>query len=169
MSQDAPKVDATRIDALMASLTYDTAHLAGTTSTVATARLPGGFVAAIGHSACVAPENFDAELGRKYAIQDAERSARGKLWQFEGYALYLELEKIRAAGIGNMPAHEQRVVLERIELKERINRLAAFRVTPFFTTLPAAEQGRLTRQQDIMQQLDAVLAERINAFPVVSA
>lgn len=168
MSQDAPKVEETRINALMASLTYNTAHVPDTTSTMATARLPGGFVVAIGHSACVAPENFDAEKGRQYAIEDAERGARGKLWQFEGYALYLELEKIRAAGVGHMPAHQQRVVLEQIENRGRLDRLNAFRKSPFFTTLDGAEQGRLTRQADIMQQLDTVLAERINAFPVVT-
>lgn len=168
MSQNAnaPKVEETRINALVASLTYNTAHVPDTTSTMATARLPGGFVVAIGHSACVSPENFDAEKGRQYAIEDAERAARGKLWAFEGYALYLELEKLRAAGIGHMPAHQQRVVLERIELGERIDKLAAFRKSPFFTTLDGAEQGRLTRQEDIMRQLDAVLSERINAFPV---
>jgi hypothetical protein len=165
---NAPKVEETRINALVASLTYETAHVLNTTSTVATARLPGGFVAAIGHSACVAPENFDAEKGRQYAIEDAERQARDKLWAFEGYALYLELEKLRAAGIGHMPAHQQRVVLEQIENRNRLDKLNAFRAAPYFGQLDGAEQGRLTRQADIMQQLDTVLSERINAFPLVS-
>src|SRR5881275_1126180 len=50
-------------------------------------------------------------------------AARGKLWSFEGYALYLELEKLRAAGIGHMPAHQQRVVLEQIELRAKAEKL----------------------------------------------
>lgn len=93
---DAPKVEEARIAALMASIDYKTAHLDGTTSTVATARLPGGFVVAVGHSACVSAANFNAEKGRKYAIEDAERKSRHNLWEFEGYALYLRMEQQRA-------------------------------------------------------------------------
>lgn len=165
----APKVEQTRIEALMASLTYDTAHLGGTTSTVATARLPGGFVVAIGHSATVNAENFDADKGRQYAIESAERKARAALWEMEGYALFLRMEQIRAAGIGHMPAHQQRVVLEQIENRGRLERLNAFRVSPFFTTLDEAERERLTLQADIMKRLDEVLSARINAFPVEAA
>lgn len=164
----APKVENVRINALVASLTYETAHVPNTTSTVATARLPGGFVVAIGHNACVAPENFDAEKGRKYAIEDAESKARDLLWELEGYALYLRLEQLRAAGVDlAMPAHQQRVVLEHIENRDRLEKLKAFLGSGMFQTLDDAEQSRLTRQQDIMYQLDAVLSERINAFPVV--
>lgn len=36
-----------------------------------------------GESACAAPENFNAELGRKFAREQAIR----KLWAFEGLAL----------------------------------------------------------------------------------
>jgi len=36
-----------------------------------------------GESACASPENFDAELGRKIARDNA----RGKIWALEGYAL----------------------------------------------------------------------------------
>lgn len=165
---NGPRITSEHIDALVASLTYETAHVPGTTSTVATARLPGGFVAAIGHSACIAPENFDLALGKKYAIQDAEKEARDALWQFEGYALYLQLEQLRAAGVDKtMPAHEQRVILELIDLKDKISKLGAFRATPWFANLVAAEQGRLTRQQEAMQAYADILAERITAFPIL--
>jgi hypothetical protein len=36
-----------------------------------------------GESACASPENFDAELGRKIAGQNA----RAKIWPLEGYLL----------------------------------------------------------------------------------
>ena len=36
-----------------------------------------------GESACASPENFDAEIGRKIARQNAE----AKIWALEGYAL----------------------------------------------------------------------------------
>lgn len=40
-----------------------------------------------GESACASPENFDAELGRKIAFQNA----REKIWALEGYRLRSEL------------------------------------------------------------------------------
>jgi len=36
-----------------------------------------------GESACVSPENFDAELGAKIAFDNAKQ----KIWALEGYAL----------------------------------------------------------------------------------
>ena len=42
-----------------------------------------------GESACASPENFDAELGRKIARQNAIE----KVWPLMGYALKCELSK----------------------------------------------------------------------------
>ena len=42
-----------------------------------------------GESFCASPENFDAELGRKIARQNAV----GKIWPLMGYALKCELSK----------------------------------------------------------------------------
>jgi hypothetical protein len=44
--------------------------------------LKNGFTVT-GESACVSPENFDADLGRKIARQNAV----GKMWPLMGYAL----------------------------------------------------------------------------------
>lgn len=169
-SANAPKVEQARIDALMASLTYETAHVPNTNSTVATARLPGGFVVAIGHDACVSAANFDAEKGRQYAIEDAESKARAMLWQFEGYALFLRMEQLRAAGIDDtMPAHQQRVMLEKLELDQRLAALTAFLDTAgqpgsIHDTLPEDEQNRLADQHQAMTNLSSILAARIAAF-----
>ena len=53
-----------------------------TTLTVCCLTLRNGFTVT-GESACASPENFDAELGRKIARQNA----RDKIWALEGYAL----------------------------------------------------------------------------------
>ena len=53
-----------------------------TTVTVCCLTLRNGFTV-IGESACASPANFDAELGRKIARDNA----RGKIWALEGYAL----------------------------------------------------------------------------------
>jgi hypothetical protein len=44
--------------------------------------LQNGFTVT-GESACASPENFDAEIGRKIARQNAEQ----KIWPLEGYLL----------------------------------------------------------------------------------
>ena len=50
--------------------------------------LENGFTVT-GESACASPENFDAELGRKIARQNAEN----KIWMLEGYLLRDKLSK----------------------------------------------------------------------------
>lgn len=54
----------------------------GTTLTVCCLKMRNGFTVT-GESACASPENFDAELGRKIAFQNA----RDKIWMLEGYLL----------------------------------------------------------------------------------
>ena len=49
-------------------------------------RLKNGFTVT-GESACASPENFDAEIGRKIARQNAVN----KIWPLEGYLLKQEL------------------------------------------------------------------------------
>lgn len=58
-------------------------HIFGKTClTVCCLTLINGFTVT-GESACVSPENFDAELGRKIA----KGKARDKIWALEGYLL----------------------------------------------------------------------------------
>lgn len=76
-----------QIDAMMASLKVHAQRIEGTCSTIALAVLPNGFTVAIGHSACVDPANFNAEIGTRVATEDALAQARKKLWELEGYAL----------------------------------------------------------------------------------
>ena len=52
------------------------------TLTVCRLTLRNGFVVT-GESACASPENFDAELGRKIAFDNAKQ----KIWALEGYLL----------------------------------------------------------------------------------
>lgn len=83
----APRVTNEQIQALMAKLSWSYEQPEGTTSTFAHAYL-GRFYLTTGHSACVSPENFNAELGMKYAREQAEGKAREKLWELEGYKLH---------------------------------------------------------------------------------
>ena len=54
----------------------------GTTLTVCCLTLRNGFTVT-GESACASPENFDAEIGRMIARENA----RNKIWMLEGYLL----------------------------------------------------------------------------------
>lgn len=58
----------------------------GTTLTVCALTLQNGFNV-VGESASVSPENFDVELGRKIARDNA----RNKIWALEGYRLRSKL------------------------------------------------------------------------------
>ena len=82
----APGVVRKRMDDLIAASTAAYHVFPDTTVTVCCLTLPNGHHL-IGHSACVARQNFDAETGRRLAH---ERAA-GRLWELEGYALRCEI------------------------------------------------------------------------------
>ena len=64
----------------------------------------------------------------------------------------------------SLAPHQQRVVEERDQLAERIEKLAAFTEGPLFQTLCEAEQRRLLSQAVAMDEYVAILNERIEAF-----
>lgn len=76
----APRITPTDIDAAIVGEDYHVFD--GTTLTVCCLKLKNGFTV-LGESACISPENFNAELGRKIARDNA----RTKIWALEGYRL----------------------------------------------------------------------------------
>lgn len=84
----APRITPEHINDLMERVIFNIVVPEGTTSTFAHAYLDGKFHLATGHSACVSPENFNAEIGQKIALNKAEAMAKDKLWELEGYRLY---------------------------------------------------------------------------------
>lgn len=83
----APRITPARIDELMSRVTYSSYVSPIGTSTFVHAFLDEKFYLASGHSACVSPENFNAEIGVRIASESAEEKARDKLWELEGYML----------------------------------------------------------------------------------
>jgi hypothetical protein len=103
---DAPRITPERIQAVIASEHYFTAEegvigaykangdvYVGTMPddlnasalpllTICVLVLANGFTV-LGKSACASPENFNAEIGRRIAREDAER----QIWALEGYLL----------------------------------------------------------------------------------
>lgn len=80
----APRLTPAQIDAAIAGEQYHVFE--GACLTVCCLTLQNGFTVT-GESACVSPENFNAELGQKIARENA----RNKIWPLEGYLLKQKL------------------------------------------------------------------------------
>ena len=76
----APRITPESINAVIAKEQYYV--FPDTTLTVCALTLLNGFQV-VGESACASPENFDAEIGRRIARDNA----RQKIWALEGYLL----------------------------------------------------------------------------------
>ena len=76
----APRLTPASIDAAIKAECYWVAP--DTTLTICVLILQNGFTVT-GESACASPENFDEDLGRKIARDNA----REKIWPLEGYLL----------------------------------------------------------------------------------
>jgi hypothetical protein len=63
-----------------------------------------------------------------------------------------------------MQPHQERVVVEKRELDEKLGKLTQFINSDAYKAVDAAEQQRLFRQQTLMIELSAVLGARIEAF-----
>lgn len=83
---NAPRLHPQHIDDQIAGEAYHV--FPGTTLTVCALTLRNGFQV-VGESASASPENFDAELGRKIARDNA----RNKIWALEGYLLRSKLAR----------------------------------------------------------------------------
>lgn len=79
-SLNAPRLTPAHIDATIADEAFYV--FPGTTLTVCALTLRNGFIVT-GESAAASPANFDEEIGRKIARDNA----RGKIWAMEGYLL----------------------------------------------------------------------------------
>ncbi|BEV08009.1 Gp49 family protein [Methylophilus sp. DW102] len=77
---NAPRLTPADIDATIVGEQYHV--FPGTTLTVCCLQLKNG-ATVTGDSACVSPANFDEQIGRNIARQNA----REKIWQLEGYLL----------------------------------------------------------------------------------
>lgn len=81
---DAPRLTPSSIDNTIYSIQYHVFE--GTTLTVCCLTLTNGFTV-VGESAAASPENFNEEIGKQIAYDNA----REKIWQLEGYLLKQKL------------------------------------------------------------------------------
>jgi hypothetical protein len=74
------------------------------------------------------------------------------------------LENKKAKRRYNMQPFQQRVIDEKLELDEKITKLAAFRTTSLFDSIDPSEQSRMTDQEVTMREYSRILGERITFF-----
>jgi len=87
---NAPCLTLDLIDSKIKNKTFHV--LSETCLTVCCLTLENGFIAT-GESACVSPENFNAEIGEQIAFEQA----RDKIWMLEGYLLKQKLHDIKTS------------------------------------------------------------------------
>lgn len=63
-----------------------------------------------------------------------------------------------------MEPYQERVIVERVELDDKLSRLRAFMTTESFRGLSQESRDRLVRQERVMTEYSAILKERIAAF-----
>lgn len=74
-------------------------------------------------------------------------------------------DEVPQAPSSTLPPHQQRVLDEKECRDIEITKLDEFiQRNPVFSTLPEAEQARMKRQLEVMQELSEVLGERIANF-----
>jgi len=118
-----------------------------------------------GESACASPENFDAEIGRKIARQNAEQ----KIWPLMGYHLKQTLHEQAQYMAGGQPkaiiseptTFKDRLRVEHAELNERLGKLEKFIDSPAYIALPGIDQADLATQASQMREYSTTLARRL--------
>jgi hypothetical protein len=81
---NAPRLSPAHIDSVIKDIRYH--RVEGTTTTICSLILTNDFVVN-GESASASIENFDADMGKKIAFNNA----RDKIWMLEGYLLRQKL------------------------------------------------------------------------------
>lgn len=115
--------------------------------------LRNGFTV-VGKSACASPANFNAQLGRSYAREDAVR----QLWPLLGYALRDKLANEPSGWLG-------RLQVEARETDERIEKLQAF-LASGAGSLAEGDRRLLEDQYAAMLTYAGVLHQRLAAAGV---
>lgn len=107
-----------------------------------------------GESACASPENFNEEIGRKIARQNAE----AKVWPLMGYHLKQTLHEKATAPASDFLG---RLRAEHHELNERLGKLEAFIDSPAYIALPGIDQADLRTQASQMREYSTTLSRRL--------
>ncbi len=147
---NAPRLTPESIDSVIVSEDY---HVFDSSClTVCCLTLKNGFTVS-GESACASPENFNKELGQKIA----KENARNKIWMLEGYLLKQKL-------FSEPSNYQERVIKEKDELQEKIDKLKGFIDSDSIKKLDDANCHALLEQYEVMIDYRDILLARIDLF-----
>ena len=118
--------------------------------------LKNGFTVT-GESACASPENFDSEIGRKIAYENA----RNKVWMLEGYLLK---QNIHEANTKASSTPQERVCLEQCDLHTKLNALESFLSKGQPSFIDDEQWSLLQEQRNYMNSYNDILMKRIEKF-----
>lgn len=104
-----------------------------------------------GKSACVDKNEFNAELGNKYARAQAVE----KVWMFLGYDLQNKLAASKPT------TYMERLNTEAMELCVKVDKLSEFMKTPAYKGIAIDERRLLNSQLSHMQSYYLVLVRRL--------
>jgi hypothetical protein len=124
--------------------------------TICVLELQNGFMVT-GESACADPDNFDQGFGQRLALYNAKQA----IWKFLGYELKTKLSAIPKAD-GVVETAQDRVVVERFELAEKLSQLRMFINSPAFKGLPVMSQTLLNQQENTMSSYHYILGVRLD-------
>lgn len=116
------------------------------------------------------PFNEIWERYQQWCAQKGRHALHGDAWEgfLNGYQAVLKGETPMSTMTKDgkeLAPHQQRVVTEKQELDEKVERLAAFiSESPTYQTLSTDEQKRLAEQHHYMKNYSDILGARIAAF-----
>jgi hypothetical protein len=108
------------------------------------------------------------ELAHQFEQQlpDGPEKSTGmrKLLEAKDCFVRAALEAPKQAAAGALQPHQQRVVDEKRDLDEKLEKLVAFTRSPTFADLDSGERNRLDQQAATMAMYSDILGDRIAAF-----
>lgn len=159
---NAPRLTPLEIEATIVNIAF---QQFGDTLTVCVLTLRNG-TQVVGQSARASPENFDADIGKDLAFDNAKR----QIWQLEGYLLrqrlYEQQETIRIASVKEEHVSDwlDRLRSEHRDVRAKLWKLQEFLDGEQFKSLPSAAQVLMQQQAVAMTTYREVLAARIHLF-----
>lgn len=102
---NAPRVKAEHIDQIMEKVVYNFTQVSE--KRVICQGVLGNFWIADGNSVSVDPKNFNLKLAKEISLESAKEAVRKKLWEFEGWRLFISLNKDILKGISDIEIEAQ--------------------------------------------------------------
>lgn len=145
----APRVTLEQVNEVIASESYLHPSVAPTL-TICVLALKNGFTVT-GESACADPANFNLELGKRIAKDNAIK----KIWPLLGYELRTKLAQTPTTWLDRLKAEQE-------ELRDRLVKLNAFVMTGAYRALPFCERDALESQRLVMGNYLRILNGRVS-------